>query len=203
MNWRVIATLVYMIMLYPITVNAFTIGFDDAAAGAKYYVYDNDINSVYFNAFRVLDHSSSTWGIPHSGANVLGWTGSGSGPTIAFGAVDIYGRPLVNVQHFGAYYSTTLGTVLEMRVYKNRPPNGTLIQTIQIGSSTEAWDNKYIEVDSSAGEINGLMFQAASQGALSGFCLDDLTITPVPEPSSILALLGGLAGANILAWRRR
>jgi len=202
MNRLTVTTLFLVFISCQCFAGGFTVSFDDFSPGKELYYYDQGINSVCFNSYEVIDHSESTWGQPHSGKNVLGWSGNGS-PLVAFGNADYNGRPLVNMQHFGVYFSTTLGTVLNLKIYKYHPPHGVLIQNIRIGSTTEAWDNKYIEMYSPTGDINGFMLEAVSQGALSGFCLDDLTVTPVPEPSSILALLGGLAGIGGIAWRRR
>jgi len=200
---RLIVTILFLVFLScQCYAGGFTVSFDEFLPGSETFYYDQGINSVGFTSFIVLDHSNSEWGQPHSGNNVIGWSGNGY-PRISFGFADYNGRPLVNMQHFGAYFSTTYGTMLRMVVYRNFPPHGTPIQTIHIGSATEAWENKYVEMDSPTGEINGFMLEAVSQGALSGFCLDDLNVTPVPEPSSLLALLGGLAGIGGIALRRR
>jgi len=184
---------------------AFTITFDDDQAGSVIYSYDQGINTVLFHSFSVFSHSASAWGPPHSGANVLGWSGVGyPNPAITFGRYDaVTGRPLTSLLSFSAYFSTAPGALLTMTVYndavKYHSPNGS----IQIGGTGELWDNRYIEVDSPTGAINSVGFEAVSSGALSGFCLDDLSVTPVPEPSSLAALFCGLAGVGGVVVRRR
>ena len=90
-----------------------------------------------------------------------------------------------------------------MTVYNDAVKYHSPIGSIQIGGTGESWDNRYIEVDSPTGAINSVGFEAVSSGALSGFCLDDLSVTPVPEPSSLAALFCGLVGVGGVVVRRR
>ena len=113
---------------------------------------------------------------------MLGWSGDGDRPAIGFGYINaVTGRPVTSVQNFGAYFSTAPGAVLTMTVYNDAVKYHSPIGSIQIGGTGESWDNRYIEVDSPTGAINSVGFDAVSSGALSGFCLDNLTVTPRPR----------------------
>ena len=117
-------------------------------------------------------------------------------PTIAFVSPPLYlngnGVP-APASYVGAYFSTPYGVVDDMAVYTWPGGNaqGEPLDTIQIGSSTSSWSNVYVDY-SAAGDIGGLIFQSTNGGAPGPFCLGDLTVTPVPEPSSVLPLAGGI-----------
>jgi len=74
-----------------------------------------------------------------------------------------------------------------------------------IGAPGESWDNRLIEINAPADlPIMGIRFEPVnSQDDLLGFCLDDMSWELVPEPSSVLALGGGILGLAGLLVRRR
>jgi hypothetical protein len=80
----------------------------------------------------------------------------------------------------------------------------TFVTSIVIGAEGESWTNRYVEINSPNDPFNRLEFEYInSVSDLRGFCADDMTVTPVPEPSSILALVGGIARLGGFALRRR
>ena len=188
----------------PAIANAFTISFDEVSAGSTLYYYNTYVNGVGFGeGFVIADHSTYTWGPPNSGTNVLGWNGANRDyARIVFG----YSAPsegnIINAQRVGAYFSTAPGVVVRMTGYKTN--NDASIVDVLIGSSSESWNNKYVELYSATGDIDSIQFDAVSSpDARLGFWMDDLTITPVPEPSSLAALTLGILPLAGCALRRR
>lgn len=147
--------------------------------------------------FRVVDHTGSSWGTPHSGTNVLIID-----PVVP---VSFAGIAFIHVQTghpkyaytFGGYFSTRPGTVLEIRGYKSDYPDPVAL--ISIGAPDVSWNNVYVQMSSSEG-FDSLFFTPVTPDALHDFCIDDMTVDFVPELSALLALGAGLAG---LAIRRR
>ena len=73
-----------------------------------------------------------------------------------------------------------------------------------VGAAGESWTNRYVEISLPLGQIYYLNFYGVSSAdAIAHYCLDDLTINFVPEPSSLLALSAFLAPLAGLAIRRR
>lgn len=207
--------------LFPSTANAYTVTFDDVPTGTRPSCYFVDNNLYISNAFSVVDYSTSSWGHPHSGNNVLTVVSSIYSPCIRLMSpyYDSSGRPCVdadgngisiNASYFGAYFSTPAGVEIKMSIFKYVGSNlvTTPIAEMTIGSRYEAWNNKLIDYYSNSGEINEVRFdliwaQPPPPGNSPGIlCLDDLTVTPVPEPSSLVTLGLSLIPLASCAMRR-
>jgi len=177
--------------------DAFTLTFDDIPDGAGWSYYHQQYG-VFFGYFFVADHSESSWGRPHSGTKVLRCsTDSQYLATIKF---DHPTSGHFSVRSLGAYFSTEPGVVIRLI---SRDQVGNVVASTQIGSPTAAWDNVYAEISLTQG-LRGVSFEGVSSpDALLHFAADDMTITPVPEPSPLLAL--GVGGMGLLgaALRRR
>jgi hypothetical protein len=89
-----------------------------------------------------------------------------------------------------------------VRVTAYRYPYGTPTSVI-IGAPGEAWNNRLVEISTSPDQPFDTLDLSGvnSPDDLLGFCADDLTVNLIPEPSSLLALGGGLMGLGLL--RRR
>ena len=182
------------------TAQAYVLTFDDVPIGG-----DPDIVLYYFTTYgidlefpnlEVVDHTGSQWGPPHSGNNVL-VTAEGFHNdrfTTMF-----KGQAVWSVFSFGAFFSTEQDVVLQMVGSSNGQP----VTSAYIGAVGESWNNKYVEIGSPAGDISEVDFYPVSADAFHHFCLDDLTVIPVPEPTSLAALsLALLPIAGVIRRRR-
>jgi hypothetical protein len=178
---------------------AYVVTFDDVPTGNS-----PDTGVYYFNTYgidlefpyvEVADHTGSQWGPPHSGNNVLIVA-----PGSNIGTVDTMfkGQAVWSVYSFGAFFSTEQDVVLRMVA----GGGGQEVSRAYIGAQGESWNNRYTEISSPAGDISVVEIYPVSADALHHFCLDDLTVVPVPEPSCLLSLLAGLAAFGALVRRR-
>jgi len=189
---------------------AYTVSFDEVPAGSNVQVYLNtDTPFLASSAFTVEDHSAASWGPPRSGSNVmvcgalLGYITLVAPPFDAAG----WGRP-INAAFFGGYFSTPLGVEVEMTLSKRVGQQLFAITSLTIGAQNEAWSNRYLSYASAAGDIYSIKFEELSLWTYPPttpglFSIDDMTITPVPEPSSLAALICGLVGAGGVVVRRK
>lgn len=109
--------------------------------------------------------------------------------------------PPIRARTMGGYFSTQPGVMLELIGYSKAiwdPP----VASVVIGNSGQSWTNVYAELGSPEG-IGFVEFRPVTGDALLRFCADDITVAWIPEPSSLLALFGGLAGMGRVALRRR
>jgi len=189
---------------------AYTVTFDEVAPGTNPQNYQ-DTSTPFCPGpeFAIEDHSNASWGPPRSGTNVMVCEALGgeirliAGP---FGSTDL-GTP-INAVLFGAYFSTPPGAEVMMTLYKRATGGLSPLASMIIGSQNEAWSNQYVSYASPTGDIYDIRFDLWSlpmhPSATPGlFCVDDMTITPVPEPSSLAALVCGLAGVAGIVVRRR
>jgi len=203
MQTRTLALCVLASVVCPCAAGAFTMTFDDIPAGGD-LAYYRDLYGVPFQGpFYVADHTASVWGQPHSPPNVLKW----SGGTADLAWVHVGGPGRWHVDSVTARVSTQADVVLRMAGYLARP-HGPFPKVVErlIGAPGEAWENVYVELRAEDGSpFDFVAFEAVSSpDARLHFCIDDMTVTPVPEPSSLaslsLAILSAGAGVR---WRRR
>lgn len=191
-----------LLLLCPLAANAFTLNFDDIAAGSELDVYRLDGVDVFFGGdFDVMDSTGSSWGPPHSGNNVLAGI---LGISLSSGPYSVNGGHIVPANYFGAYFSTQLNAVVEVAFYDYA--SSTKVGSITIGKIGESWTNRYAEFSSDSNNFNAISYiiRTMPPGACEPFIYtDDVTINPVPEPSGILALLAGAVGIGGMVWRRR
>lgn len=182
------------------TAQAYVLTFDDVPAGADfgfYYWMTYGINLDTYG-LEVTDHTTSSWGPPNSGSNVVVVK---SGSTISMIDVAFKGQAVWSVYSFGAFFSIEQDAVLQMVGYDgglDRP-----VATAYIGGEGQPWRNRYVEISSPSGNISGVEIYPVSTDALHHFCLDDLTVVPSPEPSSVAALAFGLLPVGLTAARKR
>ena len=106
-----------------------------------------------------------------------------------------------SVYSLGAYFSTAPGTVIRIDGCHNS--NDQVVASMLVGSSTEAWNKRFAEINDPMGRIDYFMFYpVSSDDALLHWSADDMTVDPVPEPSSLLAILAGLGGCGMLLRRK-
>jgi len=146
--------------------------------------------------WEVVGSAAHGWGTPHSGTQAAIWNGNplfGTGWGFGVDAVSEY-----TVRSVGAYFTTAPGVVLEMCGFEA----GNLI-TVRIGDTDGSWTNRYAEINSPTGRIAFVYIVGiSSPDARYHFAMDDLTVVPVPEPSSLAALLAGVAGFGAVLRRR-
>ena len=159
----------------------------------------------FLRNFQAIDHTLSSWGPPHSGSNVLTVVAD---PYYDIASV-LFGRLLptaLDVDHIrsvGAYFSTDTGAMVRITAY-HISGTYTAVTSLVIGAAGESWNNRYVEISCPQSSFWQLRFEGVnSSSELLSFCADDMTITYVPEPSSLLALCAGLVSAGALLRRRR
>ena len=193
------------VVLLQTVAHGVTVTFDEVASGTQLRsVYAWDQGVTFSDDFIATDHLGSPWGPPHSPSNVLTSVGS-SFSWVMFG----HGGPPVPpdpVHSVAAYFGTSSGAMIRITATHLSMSSGPVFVTcLVVGAAGESWDNRYIEISTTPDvPFDTLRFEGVnSQSDLLGFCLDDMTITLVPEPSSLLALAGGLAGLAGITLRRR
>ena len=196
-------TWITLILLLCSPTYAVTLTFDEIPSGwalrGSEYAYSHRIGCS--EDFRVTDHVGSSWGLPRSG-NVLvslGKPSPNTNPFILFGYyTDIADPdPALSVS---AYFSTKTDAMVRMTAYGQ----DSIVASMVIGAQGESWNNEPIGISTTPDlPIYGLVFEGVnSDDDLLGFCLDDMTITLVPEPSSLLVLGGGVGALGLLCRRR-
>ena len=177
------------------------VGFDDVS-GPLLNHYRQTYGVVFANGARSESHAGSDWGPPRSGTNVL--VADSVAEQFGFASFALkWPYPslhLLFAGSVGAYFSTEPGVVLQMVGHHRWTDN--VVASVTIGSLGESWNNVYVQIDSPAG-ISGVDIYPVTDHALLHFCADDLTINFIPEPSSLAALLAGLAGFGAVMRRRR
>lgn len=182
---------------------SYTLTFDDVPSGtALWYcnAYRYDRGATFDMGFHTADHAACPWAVAQSDPNVLLWTGN---PYDQFARL-IFGRYTTSsaspywVEFTSAYFSTQVDTVVRLTAYDGNDAVGSVL----IGSPDEAWDRKRVEIRGTR-PFYSIDFEGVSGAGLCGFCLDDLAVTPVPEPSSLLAFFAGAGGSAALVLKRR
>ncbi|MEN6520651.1 MAG: PEP-CTERM sorting domain-containing protein [Armatimonadota bacterium] len=184
---------------------AYTLTFDEYSAGTElqYSSYEADYGATFLEGFKVADHTDFSWGKPYSGSNVLVWDSSYNFARFLFGHYTLSTAKPYSVCSVGAYFSTQPGTMVKITAYRMNVSEP--VTSVVIGTPGASWSNQYMEITSSNGVFEMLEFEGVnSSNELRGFCADNMTVTPVPEPSSLIALgLGVLPIAAGLRLRRR
>jgi len=190
---------------------AYTLTFDEVPAGTDplyYCTMDTPFCANY--PFAIDDHSAASWGPPHSTTNVLVCNGTVGEVVLQappFGTTGL-GTPMC-ASFFGAYFSTPCKNEVTMTLYKRVGNGVSPITSLTIGSRTEVWSDHFVGYDSPAGDIYYIKFQVTwldpfrDPRTIAIFSLDNVTITPIPEPSSLATLACGLAGVGGALIRRR
>ncbi len=183
--------------------------FDDLASGTlvgdSFYM---DAYRVQFGPFfQAIDHTASPWGSPHSNPNVVRWIPTEPiqiDPSILFGYFTSADADFDEISRVGAYFSTEQGAEVRMTAYHHYPdaPTFVAVDSVVLGAPGQSWSNHYAEIGGGV-PFEMIAFQGVnSPDELLHFCLDDMTITPVPEPTSILTLAGGLGGLLLIKRRK-
>lgn len=187
--------------------NAYTLTFDDVQSGtilANSTVY-RDCGANFLAGFQTASHLGAVWGAPKSGENVLIWIGDQYHQLarVKFGLFTTDFVQPYNVSSVSGYYSTNMDAVVRVTAYHWIAPS-TLIQvaSVVIGGPGQSWNNSYVQINSSGTPFDSLYFESISSSGLGGFCVDNMTVNLVPEPSSLLTLLAGLGGFGVMLRRR-
>lgn len=183
---------------------AYVMTFDDVPAGGDITYYSNLYGASFYPGFVIADHSQSVWGPPHSGTEVLTWNADSSRTAqLSFGystPSNVGTIPHYSIQSISAYFGTDYGVMVQMTGYHGSLANPVV--SITIGDPYGSWSNQYAELTSEAGDIDFIIFEGiGSADARLGFCADDITIIPVPEPTTLVGLLAPFGA--MLFWRRR
>mgnify|MGYP001596159734 CR=1 FL=1 len=200
-----IVCILAVVLYHPAAVDAYTLSFDDIPSGndLRHY-YGAQYGAVFTVDWSVVSVDGSDWKRSHGGTNVAMWGGpANNGAGLRFGQTD-EDNPAYryNISSIGGFFSTETDSVVAMVGY-DRTTWIPIVSTI-IGAPGQSWNNRYAAISSDAGDIGWVMFEGiSSPDARYQFCMDDVTITPVPEPSSLSALALGLAPLAIGMRRKR
>ena len=122
---------------------AFTLTFDDIPPGQGLYYYWEHYG-VGMSPWRVVDHSQSSWGPPHSGNMVLAgiYDPTGNEAMIKFSHLVLPGDEQVyfSIYSLGAYFSTEFNAMVRMVGYHGNIYNP--IATAYIGARHQSWTNQ-------------------------------------------------------------
>jgi len=181
-----------------------TLSFDDVPSGSflQCSLYIHGHRTFFSSDFMATDHTGWPWGTPRSGRNVLTSLGKPSpnvNPYVVFGDA-IVEDPVLSVS---AFFSTQTSAMVRVTAYRRGTYDYVPADSQVIGAIGESWDNRLVVLNTTPDlPFELIRFEGVnSDNDLLGFCADDMTITLVPEPSSLLALAGGLGGIGLL--RRR
>ena len=189
---------------------ASTVNFDGVQSGTILQGSDYaNSNRVFFSEeFRATDRMESPWGRPHSARNVLTSIRPDFPdipPLLHFGLITMHDYDVDLVQSVSAFFSTQTDAMVRVTAYRHFEHDYVPVISTVIGAEGKSWDNRLIDLSTTPDlPFELIRFEGVnSPDDLLGFCLDDMTITLVPEPSSLLALAGGLMGLGGLLLRRR
>lgn len=164
------------------TAFAYSLSFDDIASGNNLQYYSEQYGAYFSQGFVVTDHSSSSWGTPYSGTNVLTWNGDSThSAKLAFcdkGILSAESGESYRIHSLSGYFSTDDGIVIRMVAYGGSNGN-TQVATVEIGSTEESWNNHFVEISSENSDIEYIVFEGQfSTDTRLGFCVDDVNIVP-------------------------
>ena len=182
------------------TAQAYVLTFDDVPTGVDFGLYYWNTYGISLDEFslEVVDHTLSQWGPPHSGSNVLAVAQDSN---ITRLDTMFKNQAVWSVYSFGAFFSTEQDAVLQIVGYDGGLDHP--VSTAYIGATGQSWNNQFVQVSSPTYNICMVVIYPVSTDALHQFCLDDLTVIPVPEPSSLAALGVGLLPLVGLGLKKR
>lgn len=207
-----IATMLFVILSVAMwcntTANAYTLTFDEFESGTELRdtFYHTDYGAAFSSGFKAVDHTASAWGPPRSWANVLMWDGDYLyPPKLLFGHITPSSVEIYDIFSVSAYFSTQADVMVRITAYHhNEDLTKIPVTSVVIGALGESWDNQYVEIESSNGVFDMLEFEGVNSPTdMLNFCADDMTVVPVPEPSSLAAIAFGLVPIGAAAIRRR
>jgi hypothetical protein len=183
------------------SVCAYTLTFDDIPTGSYYRDYYGDLYGAVFTIDWCIVPD-----VGLAGTNAAMWNGPAEhGAGLRFGKrEEDIPEYRYTIQSIGAYFNTDMDVVIKIIGYASTGVWTTPVVDATIGTPGESWNNRYVEISSAAGDISYVeIVGISSPDARYHFSIDNVTIEPVPEPSSILALVGGITGLGGFALRRR
>ena len=185
----------------------YSLSFEDVSPGSSLASYESQYGLVAYAGWSVAEHEQSGWPVPQSGANVAVWDEDllySAGFAFGRDPLDYPDTPFLpyTARFVSAYVSTKLGGLLQMTGYSR---GGVAVAAAYVGAPGESWVNRYVQISSAYGDIAYVKFLGVNAPEEKRhFCIDDLTVVPVPEPSSPAALsLGPLAAGAGVRRRRR
>lgn len=202
-------TLIGIVAIFIITVGscgAYFLTFEEPGPpGAPEYVhglwYYRTVYNIWFDgSFESADFSSSSWGSPRSGSYVLvnRWSIPLYESMVKFAYPN---GDMSSMRYFSGYFSTETDCRIRVEAIRNIDYNPVVVGSVEIGGVGESWHNRFVEINPTGGVIDYFLFKAVGGSGLLGYCADDITFLPVPEPASLTALAVGLVG--VIARRRR
>ena len=103
------------------------------------------------------------------------------------------------------YYSSDVAAPNSVNIYSGLNGTGDLLGTISLNNNaqTGCTDTSFCNFEQSTVTFSGTGKSISFDGAAGHTAFDNVSITPVPEPTTYALMMLGLAGIGMVARRRR
>ena len=181
--------------------------------GASGYV--NAIGNYYNGGTDSLGQSGPNLGVSFSSAavalsNDADFTYYSNAPTdgtvmYAFDSSAVMDVSGGFVDQLSFYYASGAAALNAVQIYSGYDGTGTLLASVSLLANAQLGcsDTAYCHFDLTSVEFAGVAHSVSFSGNAPDVAYDNITLTPIPEPSTFALLLAGLAAMSVGIARRR